>query len=180
MGAPPTTPFLIILDSAHRPLPPSKKMARRRGRAKTGPAPPKNTIRLCRYEYMNRRTALYHARWSPVCAVIRTQMIVYAHVHRHPVRVGNLPRCAVHRCTSTCNQHFAQRLSRFQATKKLRTVTTVLKKIEKPHGFQPYRHGVHACTPSSVHLETSPGALYIAVHRCTSVYTCSLESRLLV
>jgi hypothetical protein len=95
--SPPTTLFPIILDSAHRPLPPSKKMARRRAAGSTRQnraRSPQNAIRFCRYEYMNLRTALCHARWSPVCAVIRTQMIVYAHVHRHPwpVRVGNLPR----------------------------------------------------------------------------------------
>jgi hypothetical protein len=39
---------------------------------------PKKTIRFCRYRYVNRRTALYHAHPSLVRAVIRTQMVVYA------------------------------------------------------------------------------------------------------
>jgi hypothetical protein len=41
---------------------------------------------------MNRRTALYHARWLPVCAVIRTQMIVYMRVYIgvHPPAINIL------------------------------------------------------------------------------------------
>jgi hypothetical protein len=87
------------------------------------------------------------------------------HVHRHRVRVGIRPPWPVHRCTSTWNQYFVQRPPAAGRWPPRNVETTALNRIAlKPYDFQPYPHGVHACTPAS----SAPSKP--ALMPCTSVY----------